>query len=103
MHKAPSPVARHQHLVAVVVIPGAPLFELAVPCEVFGIDRPELVDPWYELRLCTVEPGPVRVAAGFSVDPGVGLEGLVDADTVIVPACKDVDAAPDPALLDALK
>jgi AraC family transcriptional activator FtrA len=91
------------HVVAVVVTPGAPIFELAVPCEVFGIDRPELADPWYELRLCSVEPGRTRVAAGFSVDTGHGLEALADAGTVIVPACTDVHAAPHPALLAALR
>jgi AraC family transcriptional regulator, transcriptional activator FtrA len=91
------------HVVTVVVLPGAPIFELAVPCEVFGIDRPELADPWYELRLCTVEPGPTRVAAGFSVDTEHGLEALADADTVIIPACKDVHASSPPALLDALR
>jgi AraC family transcriptional regulator, transcriptional activator FtrA len=91
------------HVVAVVVTPGAPIFELAVPCEVFGIDRPELADPWYELRLCTVEPGRTRVAAGFEVDPGHGLEVLAEADTIIVPACGDVHATQPPALLEALR
>lgn len=91
------------HVVAVAVMPGAPIFELAVPCEVFGIDRPELADPWYELRLCTVEPGRTAVAAGFSVESEHGLEALAASDTVIVPACTDVHAAPHPALLDALE
>ena len=91
------------HVVAVAVTPGAPIFELAVPSEVFGIDRPYLVDPWYELRLCAVEPGSTPVAGGFSVQTPHGLEALAVADTVIVPACTNVHAAPDPALLDALR
>ncbi|HZD37711.1 MAG TPA: helix-turn-helix domain-containing protein [Actinomycetes bacterium] len=91
------------HMVAVVVLPGAPIFELAVPCEVFGIDRRELADPWYELRLCTVEPGPTRVAAGFSVETAHGLEALAEAGTVIVPTCKDVHASWPTELLEALR
>jgi AraC family transcriptional regulator, transcriptional activator FtrA len=91
------------HVVAVAVLAGAPIFELAVPCEVFGVDRPELADPWYELRLCAVEPGRTPVAAGFWVETEHGLEALAAADTVIVPACKDVHAAPPPALLAALR
>jgi AraC family transcriptional regulator, transcriptional activator FtrA len=91
------------HVVAVAVLPEAPIFELAVPCEVFGIDRPDLVDPWYELRLCTVGPGRTRVAAGFEVDSPHGLEALAAADTVIVPAYKDVHALPPPELLASLR
>jgi AraC family transcriptional activator FtrA len=91
------------HVVAVAVMPGAPIFELAVPCEVFGIDRPDLADPWYQLRLCAVEPGRTAVGGGFSVETEHGLEALAAADTVIVPACTDVQAAPPPALLDALR
>lgn len=91
------------HVVTVAVTPGAPIFELAVPCEVFGIDRPELVDPWYEFRLCAVEPGPTPVAGGFSVEAPKGLEALADSDTIIVAACTNVHAAPSPALLEALR
>lgn len=80
-----------RHRVAVAVMPGAPIFELAVPCEVFGIPRPELVDPWYEFRLCATEPGAV-VAGGFAATTPFGLDELVEADTVIVPACTNVHA-----------
>lgn len=92
------------HVVGVAVTDGAPIFELAVPCEVFGISRPELADPWYELRLCTVGPEPAAVAAGFSADSPYRIDDLADADTVIVPACTNViRAAPPPALLAALR
>ncbi len=77
------------HAVAVAVMPGAPIFELAVPCEVFGIPRPELVDPWYEFRLCPTEPG-ATIAGGFASTSPFGLDELAAADTVIVPACTNV-------------
>lgn len=87
---------------AVVVTPGAPLFELAVPCEVFGSPRPDLIDPPYELILCTGEPG-VRVASGFQVPEAGTLADLIEADTVIVPACADVDEVPSAELVEALR
>ncbi|MQA84453.1 MAG: helix-turn-helix domain-containing protein [Streptosporangiales bacterium] len=91
------------HVVAVAVTAGMPIFELAVPCEVFGTVRRDLVDPWYEFRLCTVEPGPTRVARGFQVETPYRAADLVAADTVIVPACANVHDAPPPALLDAVR
>jgi AraC family transcriptional regulator, transcriptional activator FtrA len=91
------------HKVAVAVTTGAPIFELAVPCEVFGIPRPELVDPWYEFRLCAIDRRDVRVGAGFLLAPDHGLDVLERADTVIVPACADVHEAPPEPLLEALR
>lgn len=92
------------HVVGVVVTDGAPVFELAVPCEVFGIARPELARPWYELRLCTAGPAPVAIATGFSAASPYRFGDLPDADTVIVPACTNVvRAEPPPALLAALR
>ena len=77
------------HRIAVAVMPGAPIFELAVPCEVFGIPRPELADPWYDFKLCATEPGTV-IAGGFATTTPFGLDDLAAADTVIVPACTNV-------------
>lgn len=93
-----------RHVVAVAVTDGAPIFELAVPCEVFGIERTDLVDPWYELRLCAAQPGRSRTAAGLRVDTPYGLDDLVEADTVIVSAMPpDMRLAPPEPLLDALR
>ena len=90
------------HTVAVAVTPHAPIFELAVPCEVFGISRPELMDPWYGFRLCARDPE-TPVAAGFRVATTCGLEGLMGAGTVIVPACANVHEAPPPDLVAAVR
>ncbi|WP_078857264.1 helix-turn-helix domain-containing protein [Streptomyces sp. NBRC 109706] len=76
-----------RHVVALAVTDGTPDFELAVPCEVFGLDRSDLADPWYELRLCAGEPGELRTANGLIVPTSHGLESLSEADTVMVSAC----------------
>ncbi|BCJ62149.1 GlxA family transcriptional regulator [Micromonospora endophytica] len=92
------------HLVAVAVTDNLPIFELAVPQEVFGTDRRDIVDPWYELRLCAAAPGPLRTTGGSWLDPAYGLDDLVVADTVLVPACaRPTQIAPPAALVEALR
>jgi hypothetical protein len=65
-------------VVALAVTDGIPVFEFAVPCEVFGIDRSDLVDPWYELRLCGAgEPGtPLRTSLGLRIETTHGLDDI---------------------------
>lgn len=90
------------HRVAVAVTEQAPIFELAVPCEVFGIDRPELADPWYDLQVCSVDPD-TTVAAGFVASAAATMTELAQADTVIVPACASVHTHPPSALVEAVR
>ncbi|QQC87278.1 helix-turn-helix domain-containing protein [Streptomyces alfalfae] len=90
------------HRVAVAVTEGAPIFELAVPCEIFGIDRPDLADPWYELRICGTEPS-TRVAGGFTAHATGDMTDLVRADTVVVPSCASVHESPPTALVAAVR
>nr|WP_245899929.1 helix-turn-helix domain-containing protein [Nonomuraea indica] len=100
----PSRPDGHRHVIAVAVTDAVPTFELAVPCEVFGVDRSDIVAPWYELRLCAAEPGPLRTPAGMRVDTTHGLEDLAEADTVIVPAIdRDIQLNPPPLLIKALR
>jgi len=83
-------------------MPGAPIFELAVPCEVFGIPRLDLVDPWYDFMLCALAPGTV-VAGGFEAKTPYGLDELAAADTVIIPACINVHESQPASLVEAVK
>ncbi len=87
--------------VALAVTDGTPIFEVAVPCEVFGIDRPDLVDPWYDFKVCA--PEAAEVGRWFRVDAPHGLDELVGADTVIVPACRDVHEHPPADLVEAVR
>jgi len=95
---------RRPHVVGMALVDRIPVFEFAVPCEVFGIDRADLVDPWYVLRLCAGEPGPLRTTGGLTVDTPYGLDEIVAADTVVVPACaRATQLAPPADLLVALR
>jgi transcriptional regulator GlxA family with amidase domain len=92
------------HVVAMAVTDGLPVFEFAVPCEVFGIDRADLADPWYDLRLCAAGPGPLRTTMGLRIDTPYGLDDLLTADTILLPACTRVAQTQPPApLIDAIR
>jgi transcriptional regulator GlxA family with amidase domain len=81
----PSPKRPRRHTVATVISHGVAPFEMAVPCEVFGIDRSELGVPWYRHRICAAEEQPLPSSQGFTIDTPVGLDQVVRADTVVVP------------------
>ncbi|MGH3844478.1 MAG: GlxA family transcriptional regulator [Pseudonocardiaceae bacterium] len=87
--------------VALAVTADVPIFELAAPCAVFGRARLDWVDPWYDFTVCA--PSDVRFGGWFRADTAHGLDELARADTVIVPACHDVDADPPTDLLDAVR
>ncbi|HET7309999.1 MAG TPA: helix-turn-helix domain-containing protein [Mycobacteriales bacterium] len=72
--------------VAVAVVSGTALFELATAIEVFGADRSYLTPDWYSFKLCAAEPGEIRTELGLVLDTKYGLDDLVSADLVIVPA-----------------
>jgi AraC family transcriptional regulator, transcriptional activator FtrA len=89
--------------VAAVLVDGFATFEFGTICEVFGIDRTEDGVPPIEFRVCAEHPGqPVRTSLGMRFIPDQGLDGLVGADLVAVPACDIRDEYP-PAVLDALR
>lgn len=75
-------------------------FELAVAYEIFGNPPREATQGWYDVQLCG--PGPVRVGP-FVVEPDHGLDQVAGADTVIVPACVDIDDPPPPELIEAVR
>lgn len=86
------------HTVAVAAFQNVAVFELAVPCEVFGIDRSDMGMPTYRLQVCGIEPGPLRTNAGFLLDARHGLRALERADTVIVPGWHVEEDPPAPFL-----
>jgi len=91
------------HTVALVVFDQIPPFEMAVPCEVFGIDRSDMGVPNYQLIVCAAEEGPLRTKAGFGIEAPYGLSDLHQAQTVVVPAWRDVEESPPKTLLEALR
>jgi AraC family transcriptional activator FtrA len=89
--------------VSVLAYDGMSGFEVGIVTEVFGLPRPELDVPWYELTVCAERPGPVRVIGGASLHTPHGLDAFAAAGTVIVPGVPDVSAEPSPELVAALR
>ena len=87
--------------IGVAVLPGMPLFEIAVPCEVFGTPRPGLVEPPYEVQLCAAEA--ISSFGAFSLQVAHDFAALASADTVIIPALPTWDTPIPDSLLVALK
>lgn len=90
-------------MVATLLLDRFAMFELAVPCEVFGIDRSDLADPWYDFKVCAGEPGPLRSEHGFVIETPYGLDDLVKADTVVIPATHRGDDEYPPGVIEAVQ
>ncbi|MFN2609146.1 MAG: helix-turn-helix domain-containing protein [Acidimicrobiales bacterium] len=91
------------HTVATVVAPEVSMFELAVACEVFGLDRSDLVDPWYRHAVCAGGAPPLLSPEGITVHAPHGLDQVAAADTVIIPGWPYRTCPPGDDLLDALR
>jgi transcriptional regulator GlxA family with amidase domain len=93
------------HRVVVLVRDGLIPLEVGIPHRIFGQARSAGGEPLYEVRTCTLRPGPVRTDTDLTFLVEHGPELLRGADTVIVPAA-DSDYEPggdtDPALPAAL-
>jgi AraC family transcriptional regulator, transcriptional activator FtrA len=96
-------MASSPHWVVLALTSGMPIFEASVPCEVFGIDRPDLAFPWYRFSVVGLGKGPVRIGPGFHLPPADDSDALTHADTVVVPACANVHDDPPAQLVDAVR
>jgi transcriptional regulator GlxA family with amidase domain len=76
------------HIVAVIALPGVVLFDLSIPCGIFGRAVGQGGRPAYEVRVC----GPIRTVQTRPVELSVpwGLKAAKTADTIIVPGVEDV-------------
>ncbi|WP_219462746.1 helix-turn-helix domain-containing protein [Nonomuraea rhizosphaerae] len=89
--------------VAVLAFDGMSPFELGCVVEIFGLPRPELDVPWYELKVCAETYEPLRAVGGFTVQAAYGLDDLAAAGTVIVPGVADVRGEVSGTLVAALR
>ncbi|MEU9657129.1 GlxA family transcriptional regulator [Streptomyces chartreusis] len=88
------------HTVAILVLDNVVPFDMATPFQMFGWTRlPDGRRP-YRVRLCAESPE-VRTE-GFALRIDRGLDGLADADTIIVPGC-DETGPPSAEVVAALR
>lgn len=90
-------------MVAAVVGQGLLTFDFAIACEVFGQDRSDIVDPWYEFRVVSADEPPLRTSTGFAIVDVAALDVAGDAGTVVVPGWADPERDPGPAVCRLLR
>jgi len=90
--------------VSALVLDGVTVFEFGVICEVFGIDRFADGVPAIDFKVCGPAPGkPLRTSVGAQLVPDHGLDSLIGADVVAVPAVAGPPEAYPREALDALR
>jgi transcriptional regulator GlxA family with amidase domain len=88
--------------VSVLVLDQLAVFEFGVICEVFGIDRSADGVPNFDFKVCGPVAGkPLRTSVGATIIPDHGLDDLMGADLVAIPAIGGQDYLP--AALDAVR
>ncbi|MGW5737699.1 MULTISPECIES: helix-turn-helix domain-containing protein [Streptomyces] len=87
--------------VAMALPEGSMLFEAAAAFEVFGSDHSDLAGSWYSFTLCGTDG--TRVGPWLRAETAHGLEAVAAAQTVIVPAWRDIDQDPPGDLVEALR
>lgn len=91
---------RKPGILALVAYDGIRTFEYAIAVEVFALARPTLGVPWYRTVVVAAERGPLRGVGGVLIEPTAPFDAIHRADTIVIPAWRDV-AEPPPRKLTA--
>lgn len=96
-----TPIRRH--LVAALAHQDLCTFEYGITAEIFGQNRPEMGDDWYDFITVAPEPGPLRALGGLTFVADDGIDRLARADTIVIPGWSGIDVAVPGAVIDALR
>lgn len=88
-------------VIAILAYDRISAFMLATPIEVFQSVAGLPNAP--ELRVCAVEPGPLRAMGGMVLSPDYGPDGVKGAGLVILPGWRGMNDPAPPALLALLR
>ena len=78
------------HRIAVLALDRVIAFELGIPSRIFETAVGPDGGPLYRVDTCTVDGGPVATSSDFRIAVDHGPELLEQADTVVVPAARDL-------------
>ena len=78
-------------------------FEFGIAVEVFGLPRPERGAGWYRFAVAAVEDGELRATGGVRLLADGGYPLIAEANTLIIPGWRGIDADVPPALCAALR
>ncbi|MEM5518546.1 helix-turn-helix domain-containing protein [Henriciella sp. AS95] len=98
-----SPVSRKPQRVVALAYDRLWPLEFGIAVEIFGWARPEIIGvPWYDFTVAgPVEP--IRTIGGMTMQPPHGYDAVAGADTIIVPAWRDIYERPPQDMLDAVR
>jgi transcriptional regulator GlxA family with amidase domain len=93
------------HVVAVLALDGVVGFDLAIPCQVFGLTRLPGGDYPYQVRVCGTATSVTATAGGvgyYRVEAPYDLDAAEEASTIVVPGISSPWRTP-PEVLDLLR
>jgi transcriptional regulator GlxA family with amidase domain len=100
MCKDPAMPSARRHEVAVLALPESMAVEVGLPHQFLGSAADADGRRLYRVRVASLDGGPVRTSAGFSVLPECDASILDTADTVVVPGVYGTSAMIDGSLPD---
>ena len=84
-------------IVVALAFEGAPMFELSLPAEIFGLRRPEFGAEWYRFALASIDGAPIRTSQGWSLSVDGGLSLFEAAELIVIPGWRPADpTVPEP-------
>jgi transcriptional regulator GlxA family with amidase domain len=98
----PAMTVRERHEVAVLVLPEATAFEVGLASRFLGGAVDADGRPLYRVRVATLDGGPVRTSAGYSILPEHDASILATAQTLVIPGVYATPAMTDGTLPDDL-
>jgi transcriptional regulator GlxA family with amidase domain len=96
------PAMSQRHEVAVLALPESMAVEVGLPHQFLGSATDTDGRRLYRVRVASLDGGPVRTSAGFSVLPECDASILATADTVVVPGVYGTSAMTDGTLPDGV-
>ncbi len=82
----------HGPLVVAMGFDGAPIFELSIAAEVFGLPRPDFGPGWYRFALASQDGAPVRTGQGWHLSVDGDLALIEAADILVIPGWRTGDS-----------
>ena len=96
------PPSQKPPLVCSLAYEGLCTFEYGISTELFAVRRPEFEKPLYRFKTVCLEKGPVQVMGGLSFMADGDLAPLLEADLIIIPGWRGIDALVPGRLVDTL-
>ena len=96
------PLPERRHRVVALAYDRLWPFEFGIAVEIFGWARPEIGVEWYDFDVAG-PCEPVRSLGGVTLTPDHGYEIVETADTVIIPAWRDIHEVPPADMIEAVQ